>query len=96
VAARYTLIEQDGYTERGVSTPLTVAGLKDRSTSILAGIKANHRLTPKLTLTGSLGVEQDVEHKVSRFAATGLAGLTSESFNSDIKRTRPVASAGAF
>lgn len=96
VAARYTLIEQDGYTERGVSTPLTVAGLKDRSTSILAGIKAQHRLTPKLTLTGSLGVEQDVEHKVSRFSATGLAGLTSESFNNDIKHTRPVASAGAF
>lgn len=38
LAARYTLIEQDGYTERNVSTPLTVAALKDRSTSILAGI----------------------------------------------------------
>lgn len=32
-----TLIEQDGYAERGVSTPLTVAGLKERSTRIPAG-----------------------------------------------------------
>lgn len=96
MAARYTLIEQDGYTERDVSTPLTVAALKDRSTSLLAGIKAHHRIAPKVTLTGSLGVEQDLEHKVGRYAASGVAGLTSESFNSDIKRTRAVASAGAF
>lgn len=96
VAARYTKIDQDGYTETGVSTPLTVASLKDRSTSVLAGMKVQHRLTPKLTLTGSAGVEQDVEHKVDRYSASGLAGLTSESFNNDIKRTRAVASAGAF
>lgn len=96
LAARYTLIEQDGYTERDVSTPLTVAALKDRSTSLLAGIKVHHRIAPKVTLTGSLGVEQDLEHKVGRYAASGVAGLTSESFNGDIKRTRAVASAGAF
>lgn len=96
VAARYTLIEQDGYTERDVSTPLTVAALKDRSTSILAGIKVQHRIAPKATLTGSLGVEQDLERTVGRYAASGVAGLTSESFNGDIKRTRAVASAGAF
>ena len=96
LAARYTLIKQDGYTERDASTPLTVAELKDRSTSLLAGIKVQHRIAPKAMLTGSLGVEQDVEHKVSRYTAGGIAGLTSESFNDDIKRTRAVASAGAF
>jgi len=98
LALRQMTIKQDAYTETGVSTPLSYAALKDRSTTALVGLKLNHALTPKATLTASLGIEQDLEHSVDQYSATsaGISGLTSENFNDSIKRTRPVASAGAY
>jgi hypothetical protein len=98
-ALRYTRIKQDGYTEdttASVTSPLTYAKLSDRSTTALMGVKANHALTPKTNLTASLGVEQDLDHQVDKLTATGVADLTSENFNNNIKRTRPVVSAGAY
>ena len=95
-ALRYTNIKQDAYTETGVSTPLSYAKLSDRSTTALVGVKLNHSLTPRTNLTASLGVEQDINHQVDKLTATGVADLTSENFNNNIKRTRPVASAGAY
>jgi hypothetical protein len=98
-ALRYTRIKQDGYTEQtsaGVTAPLTYAGLADRSTTALVGVKLNHKLAEKVNLTGSLGIEQDLHHQVDNLTATGIAGLTSEHFNDSIKRTRPVASIGAY
>ena len=94
-ALRHTTIEQDAYTETGVSTPLTYSALNDRTTSALMGVKFKHALTPKANLIGSLGVEQDLHHKTDRLTATGIAGLTSENLSSDLYRTRPVASIGA-
>ena len=98
LALRHTIIKQDAYTETGVSTPLSYASLTDRSTTALVGLKLNHSLTPKTTLTASLGVEQDIKHSVDQYRATsvGISGLTSEDFNDSINRTRPVASAGAY
>jgi len=95
-AVRYTRIKQDGYTETSVSTPLTYAALEDRSATALVGVKLNHKLAEKLNLTGSLGIEQDIYHHVDNLTATGVSGLTSENFNDNIKRTRPVASIGAY
>lgn len=98
-ALRYTRIKQDGYTEEttsSVTAPLTYAKLSDRSTTALMGVKVNHALTPKTNLTASLGVEQDLDHKVDQLSASGVSGLTSENFNSNIKRTRPVTSLGAY
>ena len=96
-AVRYTRIKQDGYTEDStVSAPLTYASLTDRSTAALVGVKLNHKLAEKVNLTGSLGVEQDLNHHVDNLTATGVADLTSENFNNTIKRTRPVASIGAY
>lgn len=95
-AVRYTRIKQDGYSETGVSNPLTYSALSDRSTTSLVGVKLNHKLADKVNLTGSLGVEQDLYHHVSDLRVTGVSGLTSESFNDNIKRTRPVASIGAY
>lgn len=95
-ALRYTRIQQDGYTEEpSVSSPLTYAALTDRSTTALVGVKLNHKLTDKISLMGSLGVEQDLHHHVNDLAASGVSGLTSENFNDNIQRTRPVASVGA-
>ena len=98
-ALRYTNIKQDGYTEQtsvGVTAPLTYASLADRSTTALVGVKLNHQLAEKVNLTGSVGIEQDLHHQVDNLTATGVAGLTSENFNNSIKRTRPVASIGAY
>ena len=96
-ALRYTRIKQDGYTEdSSVTTPLTYASLEDRSTTALVGVKLNHKLAEKVNLTGSLGIEQDIYHHVDNLTATGVSGLTSENFNDNIKRTRPVASIGAY
>ena len=98
-ALRYTRIKQDGYTERtttAVTAPLTYAALSDRSTAALVGVKLNHKLTDKVNLTGSLGVEQDLNHDVDNLTASGVSGLTSENFNNNINRTRPVASIGAY
>jgi hypothetical protein len=94
-ALRYTTIEQDAYTETGVTTPLTYSALNDRTTSALMGVKFKHALTPKANLIGSLGVEQDLHHKTGQLTASGVSGLTSENFSGNLHRTRPVASIGA-
>jgi hypothetical protein len=94
-ALRHTSIEQDAYTETGVTTPLTYSALNNRTTSALMGVKFKHALTPKANLIGSLGVEQDLNNKTDRLTATGIAGLTSENFSGNLHRTRPVASIGA-
>jgi hypothetical protein len=97
-ALRYTNIKQDAYTETGVLTPLSYGKLGDRSTTALVGVKLNHALNPRTNLTASLGLEQDLHHKTDQLTATAadISGLTSENFNNHIKRTRPVASAGAY
>ncbi|QDC96525.1 autotransporter outer membrane beta-barrel domain-containing protein [Candidatus Methylopumilus universalis] len=98
---RYTHLKQKGYTEDTTDTvtdPLTVAALRDKGITALLGLKINRSLTDKTTLTAQLGLEQDVHHKVDNYSATDLNGsdLTAIAFNSNIKRTRPVASIGAF
>jgi hypothetical protein len=95
---RYTHLKQDGYTEGSVDNPLTVAALRDKGTTALLGVKINRSLTDKATLTAQLGLEQDVHHKVGNYSATNsdIGNLDSVAFNSNIKRTRPVASLGAF
>jgi len=96
-ALRYTRIKQDAYTEEGsIFSPLTYAALEDRSTVALVGMKLNQKLTEKVTLTGSLGIEHDLSHSVDDLTATGVSGLTSENFNDNLNRTRPVASIGAY
>lgn len=96
-ALRYTRITQGGYTENSsVTTPLTYAPLEDRSITALVGVKLDHRLTEQVNLTGSIGIEQDISHHVDNLTASGVSGLTSENFNDSIKRTRPVATLGAY
>ena len=96
-ALRYTRIKQDAYTEEGsIFSPLTYAALEDRSTVALVGMKLNQKLTEKVNLTGSLGIEHDLSHSVDDLTATGVSGLTSENFNDNLNRTRPVASIGAY
>lgn len=96
---RYTRLKQDGYTENNnVVLPLTYEALADRSAAALIGTKLEYQVTPKTTLTANLGIEQDLYHKVDNYTATNndIGSLTPIAFNSNIKRTRPVASIGAY
>jgi hypothetical protein len=98
---RYTHLKQKGYTEATTDTvtdPLTLAALRDKSVTALLGVKINRSLTEKATLTAQLGLEQDVHHKVDNYQATSLNNdaLSPIAFNGNVKRTRPVASVGAF
>ena len=97
---RYTRLKQDSYTESSGASlaPLNFAALADRSTTALLGARINYQATSKTSLTASLGIEQDLYHKVDNYVATNtnIADLTPIAFNSNIKRTRPVGSVGAF
>jgi outer membrane autotransporter protein len=94
LAARSAVIKQDAYTETGLSSPLTFNEIKDKSTTVLLGLKFNTDLTHKLSLKGSLGVEHDIEHSVDKLAPTGISGLSTVSLTDSFNKTRPVVSLG--
>ena len=93
-AARSAVIKQDAYTETGLSSPLSFNEIKDKSTTVLLGLKFNTDLTHKLSLKGSLGVEHDIEHSVDKLAPTGISGLSTVSLTDSFNKTRPVVSLG--
>lgn len=94
MALRYALVKQDGYTETGVDNPLTYNTIRDRSKTGLIGVKAKKQLTDKIVARGSVGLEHDLSHKTDNLEASGVSGLTSESFSNQLDKTRPVASLG--
>jgi len=93
-AARSAVIKQDAYTETGLSSPLSFNEIKDKSTTVLLGLKFNTDLSHNLSLKGSLGVEHDIEHSVDKLAPTGISGLTTVSLTDSFNKTRPVVSLG--
>ena len=95
MALRYALVKLDGYTETGVDNPLTYNTIRDRSKTALVGLKVNKQLTDKVIARGSVGLEHDLSHKTDNLEASGVSGLTSESFSNQLDKTRPVASFGA-
>ena len=93
-AARSAVIKQDAYTETGLSSPLSFNEIKDKSTTVLLGLKFNTHLSQKLSLKGSLGVEYDIEHSIDKLAPTGISGLSTVSLTDSFNKTRPVVSLG--
>ncbi len=94
LAARYTLVKQDGYTETGVNNPLTYNTIRDRSKTLLLGMKLKYRFNEKLFGRASLGIEHDISHKIDDLKASGVTGLSAVKFENQIDKTRPVASLG--
>ena len=93
-AARSATIKQDAYTETGNNSPLSFNEINDISATILLGIKFQTNLKEKLSLKGSVGVENDIKHKVDNLVPTGIPGLSPVSLSDDFKKTRPVVSLG--
>ena len=92
-AARHALITQDAYTETG-KCALTFNKIKDKSNTILSGLKFESALTSKFSLNGNFGVEHDVNHSINKIKPTGISDLTTVSLENSFNRTRPVVSAG--
>ena len=97
--ARYTQNNMGGYTEAttaSVTTPLTYSALNTNATTVLAGIGLAYKGIPQAALIASAGVESDTNAANGSINATGLSGLTPVNFNSNLVKTRPTASIGAY
>ncbi len=96
---RYTDVKADGYTEAAsdtVTSPLSYASLSQTTTTLLAGIRWAGRLTDRVSLHGSAGVEHDASYNSANYTATSpiISALNPIVFNTNINKTRPVASIG--
>ena len=99
VGLRYTQNNMGGYTEgssASVTAPLTYSAVNTNATTIVAGLGANYKVMPDVTLLASAGLENDLSTSNGNYSATGLYGLNSINFNSNPVRTRATASAGAY
>jgi hypothetical protein len=95
---RYTANSMGGYTEgssASVTAPLTYQALNTNASTVVGGLGASHQLTPKTTLFGSAGLEQDISTSNGTYSASGINGLTPFGFNSNPVFTRATASLGA-
>ena len=97
LAARRSIIKQEGYTETEVENPLTFNTLEDKSTTVIIGMKVKYQLDDTVTLNGAFGVEHDVSNKVDKIQATSstITGITPVDLNTRINKTRPVVTLGA-
>ena len=96
---RYTQNNMGGYTEgssASVTAPLTYSAVNTNATTVVAGLGANYKVMPSITLLVSAGLENDLNTSNGTYAATGLYGINPISFNSNPVRTRATASAGAY
>ena len=93
-AGRYAEKIQDGYTEEGVSVPLTYNDIKDKAVSVVGGLKFKKDFGYKFNIFGSGGIEYDIYHDISNLKPTGISGITSVDLSKNFNRTRPVVSLG--
>jgi hypothetical protein len=99
VGIRYTRVQADGYTEASsadVTTPLTIASLTQNVTTAIMGVNWSKPINDKAVAHASLGLEHDIHYDGGTYSATGIDGLTPIAFNSNVNRTRPTASLGAY
>lgn len=96
---RYTQNNMGGYTEGSLATvtaPLSYSAVNTNATTVVAGLGANYKVMPDVTLLASAGLENDLNTSNGNYTATGLYGLNSINFNSSPVRTRATATLGAY
>ena len=91
-ATKISSVQQEGFTEVGLSSPLTFNRIKDSSGTIVGGLKFKIDMTTDLSLRGSIGVEYDLIHTVDKIEPTGMTGLSTVSLENEFNQTRPVLS----
>ena len=95
---RYVVGGMGGYGEAQtgtVSSPLTYNAIANYTTTAIAGLIANQRLTEKTMLVASAGAEKDINVNVGNLITTGN-GDYNISMNYNYRTLRPTASLGAF
>ena len=97
VALKYMKTEMDGYTEKNATAPASYSDMDQDNISAIVGVKAEKKVSSKVTLKGSLGLETDLNSNDAKLqgAITGLAAFNSAAIGSDKNNTRPLASLGA-
>ena len=92
LAAKLSSVQQEGFTEVGLSSPLTFNRIKDSLGTIVSGIKFNINISSSHVLRGSVGLEHDLIHKVDKIEPTGINGLSKVSLENEFNPSRPVLS----
>ena len=100
---RYIAIKAGTYTEApssAVTTPLTYDAVSHSAATALAGVRLMTKITPVTTLQANAGFEQDLNNSGNLYNTTdatgNISGLNSTVFNTNIQKTRPAASVGAY
>ena len=97
-ALRYMKTELDGYTEKDAVVPITYKDMDQENYAALVGVKAQHKVSSKVTLNGSLGLEQDLKDSEAELSgsSTSISAFNSASIGNDKNETRALASLGAY
>ena len=96
-AVRYMKTELDGYTEKNIGAPITYSEMVEENVAAIAGVKIYKKISPKITLNGSLGLEHDLNNNDADLKGTisGISAFNSASIGNDKNDTRALASLGA-
>ena len=98
LAFRRATSRQDAYTETGITSPLSFNAIRDEMITALLGLKFNIArlgdLPDALSFRGSLGIEYDLSHSVSKIQAKGISGIAAVSLTESFNEKRPVVSVG--
>ncbi|MDA9973066.1 autotransporter domain-containing protein, partial [Candidatus Pelagibacter ubique] len=97
VAVKYMKTEMDGYTEKNVGAPVTYSDMDQDNISAIIGVKTEKKVSSKVTLKSSLGLEKDLNSNDAKLqgAITNLAAFNSAAIGSEKNKIRPLVSMGA-
>ena len=98
LAFRKAVSQQDAYVETGIESPLSFNAIRDEMITALFGLKFDidqfGNLPEELSFRGSMGIEYDLTHSVSKIKPEGISGLTTVSLTESFNEKRPVVSLG--
>ena len=97
VAVKYMKTEMDGYTEKNATAPASYSDMDQDNISAIVGVKAEKKVSSKVTLKGSLGLEKDLDSNEASLQGviTGLSAFNSAAIGNGKNKTRALASIGA-
>lgn len=97
VAIRHSEIKREGYAEAtsdDVLFPLTYDDLSREVTTAILGVKTTTPVSPKVSISGQMGIEKDVDKKFTNYVAHGIEDIEPLDFNSDYQDARLFLSTG--